>query len=142
MERNKKLFNAVAKRVKDEEGHHYDQGYYAYALTTGLKPPTLCETAFCIAGHVGIELGWVPIFRKLKYDRGWEHIGWDAPDGLRMANFQLEEAAQKALGLTLKEASNLFHGHWEPKGRMSVPGALMRLGKGAEIDDVSSYGKM
>lgn len=125
--RNTDLFEAIADEIK-----FFPDSYDQEQWGEDVEKPTLCGTAFCVAGHAGHLTGWHPTEDPYDEDTlNFEEL-WS-----RGAKVDAPSVGSIELGLTNIEANILFVGNWQPIEELSVHKALRKLGKGAKLSDVT-----
>ncbi len=129
MERNVDLFHAVAEKIESDP-KRYNQGSWGTSGRRKTPPTPACKTSHCIAGWAAViaapeRVSWL--------GNGWGPGVWmmSAIDG------DMQQLGADLLGLTDDEAEVLFSIDWKPREDLTVPEALVKIGNGASIAEVS-----
>lgn len=121
--RNQALFYLVAMQI-EAHPETYDQMYYRSRKWSWRRMRGIQQG--CIASWAAVLGG------RLRFpppgSRGWPIVV--QPGEAVSAPWR---EAHRALGLTLEEATILFHKNWEPPAGQTVPEALRAIGTGAPI---------
>lgn len=130
MERNTDLFHAIARKIEDEP-ERYNQTSYGDA-----KDATACGSSHCIAG-------WAVVIAAPQRAH-WQYLGCTEDHWILLPTsselefgWSMNSIGAELLGLEDDEACMLFSAAWEPLDGLTPWDALVKIGNGAAVQEVS-----